>query len=177
MTTVKVKGASARTAQAAKAAEHATTPAEETVEAAEPAEVSEKVVHIAVEQVQTAAKVQAAAFQTSVEDAVALAKDNVEAVVKAGTILSKGLQDIGRDVLGLAQASIEESVSASKAVFGVKTLRELFDLQSNLVKANLDKLMSESTRLSDQSVKLVEEAFAPIQDRVNATVDRLVKAA
>ncbi|MGE5505498.1 MAG: phasin family protein [Actinomycetota bacterium] len=182
MTTAKVKAAPARAAEATKTIETVAAAGKETIDTVvkTSAEVAnqgyEQAVAMTKEQVEAAVKAQTVAMQ-SYEDAIALAKDNVDAVVKAGTILTQGLQDLGKSVFGLAQETLEEQVSLSKALFGAKTLRELFDLQSTLVKTNFDKLVSEGTRLSDRSVKLVEEAMAPIHDQVNATVDRMVKAA
>ena len=48
---------------------------------------------------------------------------------------------------------------------------------AQLGKVDVDKLVAESTRLTEQSVKLVEEAMAPINDRVSVTVGKLVKSA
>jgi phasin family protein len=136
----------------------------------------DKAVAISKEQVEAAVKAQTAAYK-GYEDVLSFGKDNVEAFVKAGNILAKGLQDISKAVVGLTQASIEEQVAASKALLSTKTLKEFIDLQTDLTKAGVDKLVAESTRLTEQSVKLVEDALAPIGDRVNATVDKLVKTA
>lgn len=124
-------------------------------------------------QADTAVKAQVAAFQ-AYEEAVSSAKD---AVAQAGTIFSKGLQDIGKLVLGLAQASVEEGVAASQQLLAAKTLRELVDVQSAVAKQQFDRLLGESSRLSDLSVKLVEESFAPLTERVTATVEKMVKRA
>lgn len=113
----------------------------------------------------------------SYEDAIRAAKENMDALTRSGTILSHGLQDLGKTVFALTQESVEETVAASKRMMAARTLRELFDLQAGTVKAGFDKLMSETARLSDLSVKLAEEAFAPINDRVHATVDTMVKTA
>lgn len=126
--------------------------------------------------VETAVKAQVAAFQ-AYEEAVSSAKDAVDAVAQAGTIFSKGLQDIGKLVLGLAQVSVEEGVAASQQLLAAKTLRELVDVQSAVAKQQFDRLLSESSRLSDLSVKLVEESFAPLTERVTATVEKLAKRA
>lgn len=136
----------------------------------------EKAVALTKDQVDAAVKAQNQAVK-SYEDAIAAAKENLDAVTKSGTILTRGLQDLGKNVLGLTQETIEETVAATKQMMAAKTLRELFDLQANAARSTFDKMMSEGTRLSDLSVKLIEEAFAPINDRVYATVDKLVKNA
>ncbi len=111
------------------------------------------------------------------EDAVGFGKEAIEAWVQAGTILSKGFQDIGSTVFGLAKSLVEENVAVSKQFLGVKTLREVVDLQASFSRSQFDRLVSESSHLSDLSVKLVEESFAPIGQKVNAALDKFVATA
>lgn len=123
-----------------------------------------------------AAKAQTVALK-SYEDVLGSSKETVEAMVQAGTILSQGLQDIGKAVFSLAQESIESSVAASKQMMEAKTLSDVIEMQAALSKQSFDRLMGESTRLSDLTIKLVEDAFGPLTEKVNATVDKLVKNA
>lgn len=134
----------------------------------------EKAVILTKDQVQAAVKAQSAAFR-SYEDVVAFAKDNLDAVVKSVTILSQGSQEIGKAVFTLAQNSVEEGVAASKALAGTKTLRDLAERQADLAKASIDKVISETTRLSELSAKVAEDAAAPITERINASLDRLAR--
>ncbi|WP_142848582.1 phasin family protein [Telmatospirillum sp. J64-1] len=109
----------------------------------------------------------------SYEDMIQFSRDNMEAVSKSGSILAKGLQDLSKTMVGMTQANIEESVSASKQMMSAKTLKELMDLQSSLAKNSIDKLLAESTKLSEMSTKLAEEALAPINSRVSAVTEKL----
>jgi phasin family protein len=111
------------------------------------------------------------------EDVVGFGKEAIEAWVQAGTILSKGFQDIGSTVFGLAKSLVEENVAVSKQFLGVKTLREVVDLHASFSRSQFDRLVSESSHLSDMSVKLVEESFAPIGQKVNAVIDKFVASA
>jgi phasin family protein len=169
-------------AEAAKAIEEVVAVGKETIETVVKASTDaaskgyDQAVALTKDQVAAAHKAQNVAFK-SYEDVVQVTKDNIDAVVKAGSILTKGLQDISKQVFGLTQESIEEGVSASKAMFAAKTLREVFDLQSSLAQASLDKMFAQGTLLSDRSAKLFEQAFAPINSRVTATVDKIVKQA
>lgn len=111
------------------------------------------------------------------EDAVGFGKDAIEAWVQAGTILSKGFQDIGSTVFGFAQSMVEENVAVSKQLMAAKTLRDVVDLQTTFSRAQFDRLVSEGSHLSDLSVKLVEESFAPIGQKVNSVIDKFVSSA
>lgn len=131
----------------------------------------DKAVAMSKDRVEAAMKAGTAAFQ-GYEDVIEFNRQNVEAVVKSGLIVARGLQDMNRTLLTLVQEQVEQSVAAGKALIGVKTLSDLIEIQSGLVKGNVDKLVAESNKISDVGVKLAEEAFAPISARVNVVMEK-----
>jgi len=136
----------------------------------------DKAVSLTKDQVDAAAKAHTAAFK-GYEDILSFSKDNIDALVKSSSILARGLQDLSKTIVSLTQTQIDESVAASKALAGAKTLKEVIDLSSSLAKSNFDKLVVESTKLQQLTTKLAEEATAPIAVRVEATVARVTKTA
>lgn len=111
----------------------------------------------------------------SYEEFSVLAKANVDAVVKSGTIVAKGAEEAGKQVAAFNQSSLEKSVATGKALLAVKTLQELVELQNAYAKAAFDSFVSESTKLQQLSVKIANEALAPINERVNVTVEAFSK--
>jgi len=111
----------------------------------------------------------------SYDELTVLAKQNVDAFVKSGTVVAKGAEEAGKQVAAFTQSSLEKSVSNAKAVLAVKTIQELVELQSAYTKASLDAFVSESTKLQELTVKVANEALAPLNARVNATVEVLSK--
>lgn len=136
----------------------------------------DKALDLGRDQVAAAVKAHGAAYQ-GYEDAIAFNRDTVEALVKAGTILTKGLHELTRSLLGLTQIAIEENVAASKALLEARTVQDLIEAQAELSRAGFDRVVEESTRLSGESVRLIEDTVAPINDRLNAALDRLLRAA
>lgn len=134
----------------------------------------EKAIAMSKEHVEAAVKAGSQAFK-GYEDMVAFGKDNVDAVMKCGTILAKGAQDMNKVLFGLAQASLEESVAATKKILACKSAKDVFELQSDLARANYSKIVNESRKLSDMSTKLAEEAVAPIAARVTMAVEKISK--
>lgn len=126
--------------------------------------------------VEAAVKAGAAAFQ-GYEDILQFSKDNIEALVKSSSIVARGMQDLSKSMVSIAQNAVEDSVATSKALIGARTLKEVIDLSSALVKSNFDKMVSESTRLGNLSRAVAEEALAPINNRVDAAVHKLTKTA
>lgn len=111
------------------------------------------------------------------EELVAFGQGNIEAFVKSSQILATGLQDLSKQFAATAQASLDEAVSTFKALSGVKSLKEAVDLQTAVAKSNLEKALSESGRITDASLKLAEQAFAPLSQRFQLATEKFTKAA
>ena len=102
-------------------------------------------------------------------------KANVDALVTSGTIAAKGAEELSREWVAFAQASFETSVATGKALLTAKTINEVVNLQNAYAKQSFDALVAETTKLQELSVKVTNEAFAPINARVNAAVEKLSK--
>jgi phasin family protein len=111
------------------------------------------------------------------EEFVAFGQGNMEAFAKSGQIWVAGVQDLSGQVAASAQARMEEAMSVFKAIAGMKSLKDMFELQSTFAKAAMEKTMAESGKLSDASMKLAEQAMAPIAERVTMAVETFGKAA
>ena len=105
------------------------------------------------------------------EQVAHFSQGNVEAFVKSSQILATGFQDISKLLAANAKASMDETMSAFKALTGVKSLKEAFDLQTSFARTSMEKAMSESGKITEHSLKVAEQAFAPISARVNAAVE------
>ena len=136
----------------------------------------DKAVSISKDNVQAALKAGNVAF-SSYEDVLLFSKENVEALVKSSSIFARGFQDISKTFAALAQEQIEESVSVGKALMGAKSFKDVVDLSTSISKSSFDKLVAEGAKLTELSSKLAEEALAPINGRVEAAVGRLTKVA
>ena len=111
------------------------------------------------------------------EELVAFNQGNFEAFMKSGQIWAAGMQDLSKQFASTAQASVEETMSTFKALTTVKSFKDAVDLQSNLARSALEKTISESGRLTDASLKLTEQAMAPLTARVTLAVEKLAKTA
>lgn len=109
------------------------------------------------------------------EDVVGFQKDNVEAFVASSTILTKGFEALSKELVAFTQAQYEQSVSTAKALFAVKSVKELVDLQTEFAKTSFDALVAEATKVSETGIKVANQAAEPITARVNATVEKLSK--
>lgn len=111
------------------------------------------------------------------EEFVAFSQGNLDAFVKSGQIWAAGVQDISKQVAATAQASFEETLSTFRALTGVKSLKDAVDLQASLARSTLEKTVTESSRLTDASMKLAEQTIAPLTARVTLAVEKFARTA
>lgn len=111
----------------------------------------------------------------SSEELMAFSQGNIEAFMKASKIFATGLQDISKGVAASNKASIEESVTFTKSLLGVKSVKEAVDLQSGFARASIEKAVSETNKVTDASVKLAEQAIAPLTARLTLAVEKFGK--
>lgn len=131
------------------------------------------------EQTATAAKEQfdkaATQLLKSYEDLQAAGKANVEALVESSSIAAKGAEDLSREIVAYSQSALDKSITTGKALLTAKTLQEVVELQNSFLKSSFDSLIAETSRIRELSVKVTNEALAPLSARVNATAETLTK--
>lgn len=173
------KKSAAAVDEALKPIEDAAAAHKETIEAAVKAGATaaqkgyEQAVALTKEQVEKASK---AMFQ-GYDEMNSLGKENLDAVVASGTIVARGMENFSKEVFALAQSSLETSMNVAKQMMGVRSLREAVDLQTELSRTQFDKLMADGAKLTEMSMKVANEAFQPIQARVNVALEKMLKPA
>lgn len=115
------------------------------------------------------------AVKTS-EELLSFSQGNVEAFVKSAQIYASGFQDLSKQIAASSKASLEESVAFGKSLMGVKSVKEAVDLQTGFAKASIEKAVAESNKLTDASVKLTEQAIAPLTARISLAVETFGKS-
>ena len=137
----------------------------------------------AAETIETAMKTGTDALKVGFEKAVknydqmiGYNKDTVEACVKSASVAGKGAQILHNEMYSYSKQSVEDSIAATKALFGTKSIQEAFELQTGFAKAAFEAYVGEMTKLSEIFVSTSKEALEPIQGRVQAWVDVVQKA-
>ena len=109
------------------------------------------------------------------DDFAALGQGHVEAVVKANTVLAKGAEEIGKELMAYVQSSLERTAGAAKALIGAKTLQDVVQLNTEFAKASYDTYLANATKLSELSVKVANEALEPLSQRATVAFEKLGK--
>ena len=111
------------------------------------------------------------------DEFAAFQKESVDALIKASEIWARGAEILGKAYFAVAQDAAEANSNAAKALFSAKSFKEVVELQSEIARKSFDKSLSESTKLSELSVKVANESFQPIQQQFTAVVDKAGKIA
>jgi len=113
--------------------------------------------------------------QKAIEELTEVSKGNVEALVDAGKIAVEGARSLGQDVVETGREGIERAADAVRALAEAKSASEFIQLQSEFARAQFDRFVTESSRLTETFVKLAGEAIQPIQSRATLNAERINK--
>lgn len=102
---------------------------------------------------------------------------NFEAFVKSGQIWAAGVQDLSKAMAATAQAQMDAAMSTFKALAGVKSLKDAVELQTSATRSSVETVMAETGKLTDASMKLAEQAMAPLAARVTLAAEKFGRAA
>ncbi|MEM7703184.1 MAG: phasin family protein [Pseudomonadota bacterium] len=104
-------------------------------------------------------------------------KANVEAVVESGKIFFAGAQELVKDNVETGKSVVETVTEDAKKMAAVKSPTELMQLQGELARRNFDAVVSFGSQRTEAWVKLYNDAFAPISNRVSVATEKMTKAA
>lgn len=110
------------------------------------------------------------------EEAVEFNKANIEAVVESGKIAAKGLESLGQEGVAFARKSFEDTTAALKGYTAVKSPTEFFKLYAENSKKAFDAAVAQTSKTSELFVKLTNDSFAPISNRVSVITSKMKAA-
>jgi len=133
---------------------------------------------VGAEAIESAMKNGSQAFKTGFEKAVrsydnffGYSRETVEAYVKAANAAGKGVETLHNELYTYSRQSVEDSISATRALFASKSVHEALELQTDFVKSSFDAYVGQMTKLSEIMFSATKEAISPLQGRVQAWVE------
>ena len=123
------------------------------------------------EQAQTAMRQNVEKAIKSATDMFSFAQGNFEAFTRASQIMTAGLQDMSQSFAAASKASMDDAMHTMKAMGASKSIKDALDLQSAHLRATLEKAVSHTSKLTDASMKLSEQALAPISARLSLATE------
>jgi phasin family protein len=117
------------------------------------------------------------AFAKNYESFIDFGNGNVEAVVEASKIYASGVEKITQEVVNGVKTSVEENLAATKAVMACTDPKEWVDMQARQAGKFFDAWLAQGAKISEMSADAFAKAAAPINQRFNETVEKVVKTA
>jgi phasin family protein len=109
--------------------------------------------------------------------AVEFNKANLEAMVEAGKIAAKGAQELGTTNIEYAKSNFSEVQAAVKEITTVKSPTDFIKLQGDFAKKSFDVAVAQTSKNTEAFVKLANDMFQPISNRIAVATDLFKKAA
>lgn len=102
---------------------------------------------------------------------------NMEAMVESGKLFFDGAQDLVREQVETSKTVVETMTQDAKAIASAKSPTEFMQLQSEMARRNFDAMVSYGSQHTEAWVKLYNEAFTPISNRVSVASEKMAKVA
>ena len=110
--------------------------------------------------------------QKAAEELAELTRANIEAMVDAGRIAVEGTRTLGQDVVASGRDGVEKAAEAVRSFAEAKSPTEFLQLQGEFARTSFDRMVAESSKLTESFVKLAGEAFQPLSNRASANAER-----
>jgi len=108
-------------------------------------------------------------------DAFSGTRDNIEAAVECGNVTAALAKDVSSELFEYANKSFAETVEVSKELFACRTINDMMELQSRIMKSAMDNAFAQSSRLSNLLFEYSAEALEPINERVSQVSEQFSK--
>ncbi|MGB7417553.1 MAG: phasin family protein [Erythrobacter sp.] len=100
-------------------------------------------------------------------------KANAEAIVDSGKIFFTGAQELVRENVETGKTVVETMTEDAKKVAAIKSPTELMQLQGEIARRNFDAVVSYGSQRTEAWLKLYNDAFAPISNRMSVAGEKL----
>jgi phasin family protein len=113
---------------------------------------------------------------TSLNEANAQGKRNLEAVAASVTAAAKGAEALGAQAIAYSKKAFEDQVSQAKALTAARSMQEVVELQTSFAKTALESYIAELNRASETVSAAVKDSMRPLNERASAVVEQFQAA-
>jgi len=113
-------------------------------------------------------------------DALGLSEEaahNFRAAAQSGTTLARGLQNVSREVLDRSQKRLQRNLDGLQALARCRSMTDLVEVQSSLLRDNLEQTLENSRRIAELTIQMADEAARTMTVQVERTAHPLNRAA
>jgi hypothetical protein len=106
-----------------------------------------------------------------------VAREHMDATLKAATAMTKGMEDIMRNTNGLFQESMMRTVNAGKTLMGAKNVQEVASLHTEFMKDFFDCWATGTGKISEISARMTQDTMTPMAEHANNTMSKIAQKA
>ncbi len=106
------------------------------------------------------------------EDASGVARDHMDATMKAASVVGKGVEEIIRNTSTMIQDAMARCMEASKNIMSAKSMPEAMNMHSEYMKDCFDTWVAVAGKVSEISARTTQDAISPIAEHTNNTISK-----
>jgi phasin protein len=103
-------------------------------------------------------------------DPIAEGRVMIATLESCGVLAAKGAESLGKEVVSLANGSVQAQFALTEALINAKSLQEALELQGNFARESLGNMTEGFARLAGMSMELSQSIMAPIHAQVRANL-------
>jgi hypothetical protein len=105
------------------------------------------------------------------------AAHNLRAVAQSSTVLTRGLQEVSREVVSRSQQRLQRNLDGWQALARCRSMTDFVEVQSSLLRDNLEQTLESSRRLAELTLQMTDEATKTVTVQADKTAQRFHRAA
>jgi hypothetical protein len=105
------------------------------------------------------------------------AAHNLRAVAQSSTVLTRGLQEVSREVVTRSQQRLQRNLDGLQALARCRSVTDLVEVQSSLLRDNFEQTLENSRRLAELTLQMTDEATKTVTVQADKTAQRFNRAA
>lgn len=113
--------------------------------------------------------------QRAMHEAAALGRENMQVLMDVANIATTVSKEMGAEYVNYLNKLFSQNVELSKQVLTCRTLNDMFDLSSRMLKTNLDGFFTESVKMSEMLFQCATDVSEPLNERMSETTERMTK--
>ena len=102
---------------------------------------------------------------------------NLRAVAQSSTVLTRGSQEVLREVVERSQQRLQRNLDGWQALARCRSITDLVEVQSSLLRDNLEQTVENSRRLAELTLQIADEAARTVTVQADKTAQRFNRAA
>lgn len=111
-------------------------------------------------------------FMLSAEEFAQITKQNSDAMMRSLQTWTTGMNQISQACAQFSQNMMQMSMAACQAASSARTLRDVAELQSDYAKTSMDAIVENSTKITEMTMKIANDAAQPLNQRANETMQQ-----